>query len=120
MADANSCSIHEVTTYQSPLTTKPVRTSKDISDSGNNQCDDSNNIRNNEVSHSASTDFTTTLQEIEVITFGHIKNQQTGPVVTGADSARFMQFCDKASQNYEPTYCNYDELASELFQFDEV
>ena len=75
MADANSCFVHEVATHQSPLTTKPVRTSKDISDSGNSQRDDSNNIRNNEVLHSASRDFAMTLKEIKVITYGHIKNQ---------------------------------------------
>jgi hypothetical protein len=120
MADTDSFSVHEVVTLQSPLTTKPVRTSEDISYSGNSQRDDSNNIGNDEVSHSASREFAETLKEIEVITYGHIKNQQTGPVVTGFDSSRFMQFCDKASPNYEPTYCNYDELASELFQFDEV
>ena len=120
MADADSFSVHEVVTHQSPLTTKPVRTSEDISYSRNSQCDDSNNIRNDKVSHSASRDFAMTLKEIKVITYCRIKNQQTGPVVTGFDSSRFMQFCDKASPNYEPTYCNYDELASELFQFDEV
>ena len=91
--------LSKVKTHQLPLTTKPVRTSKDISDSENSQCDDSNNIGYDEVSHSASRDFAKTLKEIEVITYGHIKNQQTGPVVTGFDSSRFMQFCDKALQN---------------------
>ena len=68
MADADSFSVHEVATHQSLLTTKPVRTSEDISYSGNSQRDDSNNIRNDEVSHSASRDFAETLKEIEVIT----------------------------------------------------
>jgi hypothetical protein len=83
MAYADSFSVHEVVTHQSPLTTKPVRTSEDISYSGNSQRDDSNNIGNDEVSHSASRDFAETLKEIKVITYGHINNQQTGPVVTG-------------------------------------
>jgi len=59
MADADSFSVHEVATHQLPLTTKPVRTSEDISYSGNSQHDYSNNIGNDEVSHSASRDFAT-------------------------------------------------------------
>ena len=108
MANTSSCSVREVATHQSPKTTKPVFTSEDTSDSGNSQRDDSNNLGNNELSHSASRDFVMTLKEFEMITYGHIKNQQTGPVVTSFDSARFMQFCDKASPNYDPTYCNYE------------
>ena len=65
MADASSCSVHEVVTHQSPLITKPVLTSENISDSGNSQRDDSNNLGNNEVSHSASRAFAMELMTVD-------------------------------------------------------
>jgi hypothetical protein len=64
-ADASNCSVHEVVMHQSPLTTKPVLTSKDISDGGNTQCDDSNNLGNNEGLHSGSIDFATELMTVD-------------------------------------------------------
>jgi hypothetical protein len=87
MVDPSSCSVCEVATNQLPKTTKPVLTSKHISDSGNS-FDDRNNLGNDEVSHSASRYFSMTLKDIKVITYGLIKNQQTGPVVIGIASAR--------------------------------
>ena len=54
------------------------------------------------------------------MTYGHGKNKQTAPVVAGIGSARFTQLCDTDSPNYEPSYCNYDRLESELFQQDDA
>ena len=41
---------------------------------------------------SSSKDPTITLKEIEEKTYGRDKNQQTWPVITGFDSARFIQY----------------------------
>ena len=52
---------------------------------------------------SPSQDFTTSLKLInKEYTYGCNKKQQTGPVVMGFDSDRFIKFCDKASSDYEP------------------
>ena len=53
-------------------------------------------------------------------TYGHGSNVHTGPVVMRFDSVRFDMFCNKASPNYNPSYCDGDEITKELFQTDEV
>lgn len=91
------------------------------SGSGNSSCDDSNNRKHNKVLQYASRDFAMTLKiQMITYTYGHSKQQQTDPVVADIASTRFMQFCDKASPNYEPSYLNYDELAGKSFQHDKV
>lgn len=32
----------------------------------------------------------------------------------------FIQFCDKTSPDYDPSYCEYDEISQELFHAEEV
>lgn len=68
----------------------------------------------------ATIDFAMTLKEIQVITHGHSKHQQTGAVVTCIVSTRFMQFCDITSPNYGPSHLNYDKFTCDLLQRDDV
>ena len=72
--------------HQSPLTTKRVLTSKDISDHGSSQHDDNNNLRINEVLHSASRDFATELMTVDKAQSSIISDQNTGFLV-GAPNA---------------------------------
>jgi hypothetical protein len=76
--DANSCSVCEVLTHQSPLTTKPILISKTISDSGSSQHDDSNNLGKNDVSHSASRDFAMELMIVDKAQSSIISDQNIG------------------------------------------
>ena len=41
-------------------------------------------------------------------------------LIVGFDSARFIQFYDKASPDYNHSYCDSDEILKELFQAREV
>ena len=75
---------------------------------------------NNPVVRSPSAHFSKTPKETEAQTYGHGSNVHTGPVVMQFDSGRFVMFCNKASSDYNPSYCDYDEITKEIFQTDEV
>ena len=64
--------------------------------------------------------FAETLKETDVRIFGNDNLEQTSMLIVGFDSAHFIQFCDKASPDYNPIYCDYDEISRELFQAEEV
>ena len=65
-------------------------------------------------------EFVETLKETDIRTFGNGTLKQTGILVVEFDSSRFIQYCDKASPDYNPNYCDYEELSRHLFQADEV
>jgi len=70
---------------------------------------------------SPSRQFTASLKSInDEYTYGHDKKQETGPVVVGFDSDRFIKYCDRASPDYDSKFANFDEIAGELFQTGEV
>ena len=48
------------------------------------------------------------------------KQQQTGLVVVGFDSERFIKYCDKASPYYDPNIADFNDISRELFQTEEV
>ncbi len=52
-------------------------------------------------------------------TYGHEKKQQTGPVVVGFDSERFIKYCDKTSPYYAKI-TDFNDISRELFQTEEV
>ena len=78
--------------------------------------DDDQYLQCSVTSNSASQDFVTTLKEIQETTYGAWPNTHTGNAVTGFDTLQCIKFCDKSSSSYETNYCNYDELATDLFQ----
>ena len=43
-------------------------------------------------------------------TYGHDKKQQTGPVVVGFDSDRFIKYCDRASPDYDSKLTDFNGL----------
>ena len=59
--------------------------------SRNSTYDHSIILGDNKVLPSASRDFGKTLREIQVITYGHSKHQQTGPVIICIAYTRFMR-----------------------------
>jgi hypothetical protein len=65
-------------------------------------------------------EFVETLKETDIRTFGNGTLRQTGILVVEFDSSRFIQYCDKASPDYNPNYCDYEEISRHLFQADEV
>ncbi len=65
-------------------------------------------------------EFVETLKETDIRTFGNGTLKQTGVLVVEFDSSRFIQYCDKASPDYNPDYCDYEEISRHLFQSDEV
>ena len=70
---------------------------------------------------SASRQFAASLKLInDEYTYGHEKKQQTGPVVVGFDSERFIKYSDKASPYYDPNITDFNEISRELFQTEEV
>jgi hypothetical protein len=64
--------------------------------------------------------FPETLKETDVRTFGNGNLEQTSMLIVGFDSAGYIQFCDKVSPDYNPSYCDYGEISRELFQAEEV
>jgi hypothetical protein len=80
----------------------------------------SNHGADTRMSRTHAAEFVETLKETDVRTFGHGTLKQTGLLVVGLDSSRFIQYCDKASPDYNPNYCNYNEISRHLFQADEV
>jgi hypothetical protein len=58
--------------------------------------------------------FAETLKETDVRTFGNGNLEQTSMLIVGFDSARFIQFRNKTSPDYNPSY----EI--KLFQAEEV
>ena len=65
-------------------------------------------------------EFVETLKETDIRTFGNGTLRQTGILVVEFDSSRFIQYCDKASPDYNPNYCDYEEISRHLFQADGV
>ena len=63
-------------------------------------------------------EFVETLKETDIRTFGNGTLKQTGVLVVEFDSSRFIQYCDKASPDYNPDYCDYKEISRHLFQTD--
>lgn len=62
----------------------------------------------------ASAEFGETLKIMEVMSYGHGTFLQTGPVVASFNSAKFIKFCDKASSDYDPKYCEYFDFFDNL------
>ncbi len=65
-------------------------------------------------------EFVETLKETDTRTFGKVTLKQMGILVVKFDSSRFIQYCDKASPDYNPNYCDYEEISRHLFEADEV
>ena len=73
------------------------------------------------VRFSTSRQFAASLKLInDEYTYGHDKKQQTGPVVVGVDSDRFIKYCNRASPDYDSKFTDFNEIARELFQTGEV
>ena len=53
-------------------------------------------------------------------TYGHDKKQQTGTLVVGFDSNKFIRYCDKASLDFESNCTDFNKIARELFQTSRV
>jgi hypothetical protein len=70
---------------------------------------------------SSSREFAASLKLIDdEYTYGRDKKQRTGPVIIGFDSERFVKYCDKASPYYDSSCTDFDDIARELFQAEEV
>jgi len=70
---------------------------------------------------STSQQFVASLKLInDEYTYGHDKKQETGPVVVGFDSDRFLKYCNMASPDYDLNFADFNEITREVFQAEGV